>query len=121
MSLKALARLVLERDTQRDSGGTTPLEVGAGAGKAGKVSWTGPGHDAASRQPSSAEPPGYRGYALARPVSWADPGLPSPGCYCRCCGGREWWCEAVDPSGWRCATCHPGTHLPIAARREVAT
>ncbi len=52
---------------------------------------------------------GYQRAALARPVSWSDPtALPVVGCYCRNCGGRSWWCETGEPSGWRCATCHPG-------------
>lgn len=56
------------------------------------------------------------------PVSWADPLIePTAGARCRCCGGSRWWCEAIDPRGWRCSTCHPGHHLPSERRREVRT
>lgn len=49
----------------------------------------------------------------ARPPSWSDAlDLPAPGAWCGCCGrhsrsGGRWWCEAVNPSGWCCCTCHP--------------
>ena len=81
-----------------------------------------PDADPAAHARVDAELAGYRHAALARPVSWADPdALPSPGCYCRCCGGHSWWCEVAEPTGWRCATCHPGTQLSRNARREVTT
>ena len=55
---------------------------------------------------------GYFLAGLVRPTSWADPAaLPSRGCYCSCCKGQQWWCEATEPKGWRCAICHPPTGL----------
>jgi hypothetical protein len=55
---------------------------------------------------------GYFLAGLMRPVSWYDPAArPSPGCYCSCCKGQQWWCEATAPKGWRCAICHPPTGL----------
>lgn len=56
------------------------------------------------------------------PVSWANPTIePTPGARCRCCQGTSWWCEAVEPRGWRCSSCHPPTHLPADRRRTVRT
>ncbi|MDI3309036.1 MAG: hypothetical protein QJR07_18300, partial [Acetobacteraceae bacterium] len=60
---------------------------------------------------------GFLAAGLQRPPAWADPtSLPPPGAWCGCCGrqhrrGGRWWREAVNPSGWRCATCHPPVHL----------
>jgi hypothetical protein len=63
---------------------------------------------------------GLMNMAMQRPVSWADPdALPSPGCWCSCCQGRRWWCERIEPKGWRCATCHPFN--PGQDVREVRT
>jgi hypothetical protein len=56
------------------------------------------------------------------PPSWADPLIePIQGAVCRCCKGRAWWCEAINPRGWRCARCYPGDHLPADRRRDVMT
>ena len=74
---------------------------------------------------SEADLAGFRRAALCRPVSWADPtAVPSPGAWCRCCQGARWWCEVVDPKGWRCATRHPPPpHVPGQgpAWRDVRT
>jgi hypothetical protein len=59
---------------------------------------------------------------LMRPVSWADPALrPSPGCFCSCCNGRRWWCETVEPRGWRCRTCHPPSGIRLGEYEDVRT
>ena len=54
---------------------------------------------------------------LQRPPAWSDPAsVPPQGAWCGCCertskAGGRWWCEAVDPRGWRCRACHPPEHL----------
>ncbi len=56
------------------------------------------------------------------PPSWADASIiPTPGARCHCCKGARWWCEAVKPTGWRCAVCHPPGGLPVANVREAIT
>lgn len=56
------------------------------------------------------------------PPSWADASInPTAGARCHCCKGSRWWCEAVNPSGWRCAGCHPPDHLQAGQFRVVAT
>jgi hypothetical protein len=56
------------------------------------------------------------------PPSWADVRTePTPGATCHCCERGRWWCETVNPSGWRCMTCHPPGHLAAGQYREVAT
>jgi hypothetical protein len=57
-----------------------------------------------------------------RPVSWADPAdVPYASCFCSCCKGQLWWCETVEPKGWRCSTCHPPDHLLPGQVWEVRT
>lgn len=57
--------------------------------------------------------PGLFRAALLRPPSWSDPAAaPGPGSRCSCCSGTRWWTEAQEPTGWRCAVCHPPNHLP---------
>ncbi len=46
---------------------------------------------------------------------------PTLGATCHCCERGRWWCETVNPSGWRCMTCHPPGHLAAGQYREVAT
>lgn len=56
------------------------------------------------------------------PCSWAEASIePTAGARCRNCGGKTWWCEALAPRGWRCASCHPGQHLPPDRRRDMQT
>lgn len=65
---------------------------------------------------------GYLRAAQQRPPSWSDPAaMPSPGCWCSCCHGQQWWIEAHDGHGWRCATCHPSDHLSSGQVRLMAT
>ena len=53
------------------------------------------------------------GTGQRRMTSWADATLtPLERDWCSCCGkferqGGRWWREAINPTGWRCATCHP--------------
>jgi len=54
------------------------------------------------------------------PPAWGDAAvIPTPGARCYCCLGARWWCEVAEPSGWRCAVCHPPGHLGAGAVREV--
>jgi hypothetical protein len=56
------------------------------------------------------------------PPSWADARIePTPGAVCYSCRRRSWWCESRNPSGWRCATCRPPSHLQVGQFRVVAT
>lgn len=70
---------------------------------------------------------GFLAAGRQRPPAWADPtSLPPPGAWCSCCGrfsrtGGRWWREAANPSGWRCATCHPPAHLAPGAVVTVET
>ena len=62
-----------------------------------------------------------------RMTAWADPSrVPEPGDWCSCCGrfdraGGRWWREVEAPTGWRCMTCCPPSHLPADRRVEVVT
>jgi hypothetical protein len=53
------------------------------------------------------------GTGQRRMTSWGDASLtPMQGDWCCNCGrfdrqGGRWWREAITPTGWRCATCHP--------------
>ena len=74
------------------------------------------------QQPRAAHVAGLQAAALQRPPSWSDAAaMPSIGAWCSCCRGQRWWCEARDPKGWRCAQCHPPSHLPADAVREMRT
>lgn len=74
------------------------------------------------QQPRVAHVAGLRAATLQRPTSWSDAAaMPSIGAWCSCCRGQRWWCEARDPKGWRCAQCHPPSHLPADAVREMRT
>ena len=64
---------------------------------------------------------GYRRAALRRPPSLPIEAPPGAGCTCTLCGGQRWWCERVEPSGWRCRTCYPPDHLPAEDVRELRT
>jgi hypothetical protein len=65
---------------------------------------------------------GYQRGALVRPPAWPDPAaLPSPGCFCSCCKLGRWWCELVEPKGWRCWTCHPPDGAAPGTVRELRT
>lgn len=56
------------------------------------------------------------------PLAWGDVGvMPTPGARCYCCLGARWWCESVEPTGWRCAVCHPPGHLELMQIRGVIT
>jgi hypothetical protein len=57
------------------------------------------------------------------PPSWADARItPTAGARCSCCRhGATWWCETAEPTGWRCAACHPPGHLAAGQFREVVT
>lgn len=56
------------------------------------------------------------------PPAWGDVAvMPTAGARCYCCRGARWWCEAVEPSGWRCAVCHPPGHLEPGNFLEVVT
>ena len=62
---------------------------------------------------------GLMGAAMQRPVSWADPAaIPSSGAWCSCCRGRRWWCERIEPKGWRCWTCHPPSSSDVQEKRS---
>jgi hypothetical protein len=66
------------------------------------------------------QPPALR--AARRPPSWAQPDdVPMPGSICSCCGFGRWWCEARNPSGWRCWACHPPGHLATEQVVEAKT
>jgi hypothetical protein len=52
---------------------------------------------------------------LARPRSWASLDPPPQGAWCAACRGGRFWREREAPRGWRCGTCHPHDHLPVAA------
>jgi hypothetical protein len=75
-----------------------------------------PEREAADRRQAEAIA-GLLAAALSRPPGWSDVrSVPPPGAWCSCCGrarrkGGQWWREAVAPTGWRCATCHPPDHL----------
>jgi hypothetical protein len=64
---------------------------------------------------------------LMRPPAWSDPdSLPPEGAWCGCCGrfgkrGGRWWREVAEPTGWRCARCHPPVHLASGEVAEVVT
>jgi hypothetical protein len=92
------------------------------------VEGIGGAHDTRARrrltdqQPHTAAVAGLQAAALQRPPSWSGAAaLPSVGAWCSCCRGQRWWSEARDPTGWRCSACHPPTHLPADAVREVQT
>jgi hypothetical protein len=56
------------------------------------------------------------------PPSWSDARIePTLGAACHFCQRGRWWCEAVNPSGWRCMTCHPPGYLAAGQPREVNT
>lgn len=56
------------------------------------------------------------------PPSWAEATIePTPGAVCRNCKSRSWWCEIINPRGWRCSRCHPGDHVPAERRRDLFT
>jgi hypothetical protein len=60
--------------------------------------------------------------AMQRPPAWANVSLtPAMGAWCSCCRGRRWWRERVNPTGWRCWTCHGPWHLTAADVVEVRT
>lgn len=66
--------------------------------------------------------------ARQRPPAWGNvASVPPVGAWCGCCGrhrpeaGGRWWREAIEPSGWRCATCHPADHLSRDDVMEVRT
>lgn len=133
-SLKALARMVLARDTGRDTTGTEArtavphtLQDFAADGTAAAAP---PEDDSEAARPGplphiqDPDPmlPGLLQAALRRPPAWSDPSaFPSPDCRCTCCGGQRWWTEAEGPRGWRCRTCHPTDHLAAGAVRAVDT
>jgi hypothetical protein len=52
---------------------------------------------------------------LQYPPSWAGLRPPPSGAWCRACQGTQWWADRHHPRGWRCAACHPPTHLPEEA------
>ena len=52
---------------------------------------------------------------LARPPAWASLDPPPQGAWCLACRGGRFWREREAPRGWRCASCHPPGHLPVAA------
>ncbi len=64
---------------------------------------------------------GYKRAALRRLPSLPMDAPPGTGCYWTCCAGRAWWCERVEPKGWRCATCYAPDHLPAKDVRELRT
>jgi hypothetical protein len=58
----------------------------------------------------------------ARMTSWSDHSdEPVTGDHCGCCKGQLWWSEADISNGWRCAVCHPHSHLAAYQIRAVAT
>ena len=70
---------------------------------------------------------GFLAAGLARPPAWSDSGsVPPPGAWCSCCdpfrrSGSRWWRETVNPTGWRCWTCHPPVHLAPGEMTEMRT
>ncbi len=112
----AVLRLLL--DGQAGEGGTATRTTEAEATAAPHPALPHPNDDLEHR----AMLDGYRHAALRRPPSWTPASaLPSPGCFCTCCAGQQWWCEREAPSGWRCATCYPPVHLAVEQVREVLT
>jgi hypothetical protein len=118
-SLKALARRHFQRDKGRDNSATiipsvAELEAAAEAAL-----------EATERAAIISE--GEHGNARASvphrlPPSWVDARIePTLGAACHCCKRGRWWCETVNPSGWRCMTCHPPGHLSAGQYREVRT
>jgi hypothetical protein len=89
----------------------------------------------AAAQPSAPQPPDPLDSASPPPAvplwappppraprqpSWSDmTDIPTAADTCSCCLSRRWWTEATAPKGWRCARCHPPSHLrPEAVRHE---
>jgi hypothetical protein len=96
--------------------------VGPGEGIGGASSDTRPRRRLTDQQACAAAVAGLQAAALQRPPSCAGgTALPSIGTWCSCCRGQRWWSEARDPTGWRCRQCHPPTHVPADAVREVQT
>ena len=125
-SLKALAIRVLARDNARDTLRDAPASVPATTVPVIIAGGTANGTPAHLPQLGRGAPPvqsdAFAGFGLRRPPSWSDATtIPLRGCLCSCCFGRRWWCEARNPSGWRCWACHPPDHLTPDAVTEVRT
>jgi hypothetical protein len=134
-SLKALARRIIARDTGWDGGATNapravpPATIGRDARGTAvlpgstprpatqNVCEVAPSFDRQTVRAASAQSDAWRDlpFGRERGRAFSDARM-EPGA-CRCCAGRRWWTEAEQPTGWRCAVCHPPDHLPALAIR----
>ena len=119
ISLKALALRNIERRKARDGSETNTIDPAA-LDAASDLAF-------AASERAALVGEGEFGNAAAPvphrlPPAWSDARIePTPGAVCYSCRRRNWWCEAVNPSGWRCGTCRPPIHLSAGQFREVET